>query len=187
MRLYLATLATLALGCSSPSEGVEVKVDLQSAPAPAHEAPARVWSVVVDPNVPEEKLLVVEMALMAWTEAASCPTMFEVTRAHVEQGPLPTAGTVEVTMAEDLPIGPTGKPSMGWTSWDDPEGSRGSRILFFTGAPAWDFPREALHELGHAFRLEHDDAEPSVMGTGARETTSLTEADRANYEALWCR
>lgn len=183
----LSLLATLALGCAVPTEGVEVESVTEASPRPYGTTPARIWTVIVDPSVDAERMGHIERAFAAWNEASPCPMLFDVVRAPVDASrPLPPASIIEVTMAIELPKDPRGLAATGWTNWDEGDGSKGSRIRFLTSGPMWDFDRAALHELGHAFRLPHDDAELSVMATTGR-TARVTDADAAAYAARWCR
>ncbi len=181
--------ALLALGgCAAPVTA-EGTVEVSTTTEERVEAPSAVlvtsWVVVIDPGVSPWRAEQLRLALIKWQAAATCGFSFEIVRRPVTSPILVTPETapppfeIDVSMADVLPQA----NATGWTGWSP---GLGSRVTFRSDGADWDFPRAALHELGHALHLEHDDCAPSVMSSTSAYA-EIEPADVAAISALWCR
>ncbi len=186
----------ITAGCAAPVDGEildEGTVDAEQPAAPEYPRFAmRGFRVIVDSEAPDALVGETRGALEKWQRALrdDCPIAFVIERGATspvtfDAPEYPKLGTIELRTDRVLP-----SPEMtGYTAyfsrWDVPQGSR---ITLKVGAPVGDRPRAILHELGHAFRLDHDETEPNVMQGSGRfgDLEDPTDLDVRHFAAVWC-
>jgi hypothetical protein len=186
-RKLWALAISFSVACGG-TDGERVEIgstkEIRLAPVPLTiEAP---WLVVLDPNVGPLETAQIRSALTSWHDRIPCSTEFSISVGEtVPDDRLPLHfRTIDVRMGD--PTIPSRDPiAAAWTNWDERDG-QGALIVFGTLGGDPDFARVARHELGHAFWLQHDDSEPSIMQARQPFVGDVTEADGRNYAQKWC-
>lgn len=185
MKLVLVG-ALLVAGCSSSFEGEGgpacAAADVQ--PDAAMGEPGQHWVIQLDPMLTEEEASEVTAGARAWEAVLPCDdSSITVIRGEtaVRGAPLPLPFVVEVRMA--AAIDPYNAEDMvGWCDWGD----NSARILLKWPHGDPSFEVTIMHELGHAFGLEHNDASAVMTVAESPPDACLSEEDVRNYARKWC-
>lgn len=176
-RCAAAVFALVVVGCAAPVESVEVSADLRSEIGPGPVAPALAWEVVLDEAMGPRAVSETLAALDEWAVKSPCPVVFLPRIGRVGKSwPPPHTITVEPSTYDNARIA-------GYTDWHPQHGA------WITYARDYedntDLARVIRHELGHAFRLNHDDAHEGVMQSLGK-TSAISASDAASFGAVWC-
>lgn len=132
--------------------------------------------IIIDNKIPLKLESIIIDAAIRWDNALNghCPVHFIFSRADVDDElPIQYVATVRL---EDF-VGEIGE-NAGWTEWGYGI-EAGARVVLRSSADE----QTVKHELGHAFKIEHEQVDSGVM----QKSRFITIDDVNAYSEIWCK